>query len=182
MLAPAVAEGRVFTGGGFSRHEFYCLSAETGRALWSVRLSDNGPSSTAYDQRTVIFTTESCTCYALDAVTGNKLWSVWLGDPIVSTPTIAGDRVLVAYPGSGGSGPARPATSSRPGNCGPENRSGPSGSTTTSCPRRSSTANTPTSSPSRARCTSSACRTAKSVSQDDAEPRPRRLSSTTAFT
>ena len=110
VLTPAVADGRIFVGGGFSSTEFVCLKAGTGLPAWSVRLSDNGPSAPAYDDGTVIFTTESCTCYALDAITGRKLWAVWLAGSLVTAPTIAGNSVLVAYPGTAGAGAAtRPA-------------------------------------------------------------------------
>ncbi|MGA2067774.1 MAG: PQQ-binding-like beta-propeller repeat protein [Thermoguttaceae bacterium] len=98
VLSPAVAEGRVFVGGGFSSTAFYCLNAETGGTLWSVGLADNGPSAPSYEDGTVVFTTESCTCYVLDAATGRGLWSVLLGNTVISTPTIAGRRVLVSYP------------------------------------------------------------------------------------
>ena len=49
LLTPAVADGKVFVGGGFGSQEFYCLAADTGRPIWGVRLSDNGPSAPAYD-------------------------------------------------------------------------------------------------------------------------------------
>jgi Ca-activated chloride channel family protein len=98
ISSPAAAEGNVFVGGGFSNTIFYCLSAETGKSKWGVHLSDNGPSAPSYYQGTVIFTTESCTCYALDSASGEMLWSIWLGDPVISTPTVAGGSVLVAYP------------------------------------------------------------------------------------
>jgi outer membrane protein assembly factor BamB len=45
-----------------------------------------------------VISTESCTIFALDAKTGKHLWSYWLGDPLTSTPTIAGDRVFASYP------------------------------------------------------------------------------------
>lgn len=99
ILSPAAANGKVFVGGGFTSHEFYCLNSQSGRLLWDAHLSDPGPSAPSYDRGTLLFTTESCTCYALDAETGRGLWSIWLGDPVITAPTIAGDRVLVCYPG-----------------------------------------------------------------------------------
>ncbi len=108
LLTPAVAEGRVFVGGGFTSNEVYCLATDTGRPLWGVRLSDPGPSAPTYDRGTLSFTTESCSLYVLDAATGNCLWSTWLGDPLITVPTVAGDRVLVCYPASiSGGRPAR---------------------------------------------------------------------------
>jgi outer membrane protein assembly factor BamB len=104
LLTPAVADGKVFVGGGFSSSDFYCLAQDTGRPVWGAHLSDNGPSTPTYNRGTLSFTTESCTVYVLDAATGNCLWAAWLGDPIITAPTIADDRVLVCYPASVGVG------------------------------------------------------------------------------
>ena len=110
LLTPAVADGRIFVGGGFNSTEFYCLSADSGRPIWGVRLSDNGPSAPAYSRGTLSFTTESCTLYVVDAASGNCLWATWLGDPLITAPSIADDRVLVCYPAQAVSGGgARPA-------------------------------------------------------------------------
>ncbi len=98
VLAPAMADGRIFVGGGFNSTQFYCLDAGNGRTLWNVNLSDNGPSASSYYHGLLLFTTESCTCYALDAANGRLLWSVWLAGSVTSTPTIADGRVLVSYP------------------------------------------------------------------------------------
>jgi outer membrane protein assembly factor BamB len=103
-LTPAVADGKVFVGGGFNSSEFYCLATDTGRPIWGLRLSDPGPSAPAYNRGTLSFTTESCTLYVVDAATGNCLWSTWLGDPLITAPTIVGDRVLVCYPATAGGG------------------------------------------------------------------------------
>ena len=110
LLTPAVADGRIFVGGGFNSTEFYCLSADSGRPIWGVRLSDNGPSAPAYNRGTLSFTTESCTLYVVDAASGNCLWATWLGDPLITAPSIADDRVLVCYPAQavGGGVGARP--------------------------------------------------------------------------
>jgi outer membrane protein assembly factor BamB len=101
-LTPAVADGKIFVGGGFNSNEFYCLASDTGRPVWGLRLSDNGPSAPTYNRGTLSFTTESCTLYVVDAASGNCLWAAWLGDPLITAPTIAGDRVLVSYPAMGG--------------------------------------------------------------------------------
>ena len=98
LLTPAVARGKVFVGGGFDSHEFYCLAADTGRPIWGTRLPDNGPSAPAYEDGTLIFSTESCTLYVLDASSGNCLWATWLGSTLITAPCIAGNRVLVCYP------------------------------------------------------------------------------------
>jgi outer membrane protein assembly factor BamB len=58
----------------------------------------------------IIFNTESCTIFAVHAETGKMLWSYWLGDPLMSTPTVAGGKVYTVYPARGsGGGAALPA-------------------------------------------------------------------------
>ncbi len=58
----------------------------------------------ASDVSVCVFNTESCTLFAVDADTGKQLWSHWLGDPLTSTPTIAGGVVFTSYPANGGGG------------------------------------------------------------------------------
>lgn len=98
ILSPAVSGPFVFVGGGFTSREFHCIHAPSGRTVWSVSLSDPGPSPPVVEDGVVVLTTESCTMYALDARNGHMLWSVWLGDPVTTTPTIAGGYVLASYP------------------------------------------------------------------------------------
>ena len=112
-----MAEGRIFVGGGFNSTTYYCLDAGSGRMLWNANLSDNGPSASSYYHGMLLFTTELCTCYAMDAATGRMLWSVWLGDPVTSTPTIAGRQVLVSFPASARPRASRRARGNWPGDC-----------------------------------------------------------------
>jgi outer membrane protein assembly factor BamB len=115
---PSIFQGKVYVGGGFHSKEFYCLDAQTGKLVWGVDLDDDGPTSAACQDGVIVFNTESCTIFALDADTGKQRWSWWLGDPLTSTPTIAGGKVFTSYP-AGGVGvdpkegragkPARPA-------------------------------------------------------------------------
>ena len=35
LASPAIAEGKVFVGGGFGSHEFYAFDAATGKRLWT---------------------------------------------------------------------------------------------------------------------------------------------------
>ncbi|MEJ5277560.1 MAG: PQQ-binding-like beta-propeller repeat protein, partial [Thermogemmata sp.] len=98
---PTVYEGKLYVGGGFRSRQFYCFDAKTGEPIWSVDLSDDGPSSAVCSDGIVIFNTESCTLFALDARTGKHLWSYWLGDPLTSTPTIANGMVFTSYPCAG---------------------------------------------------------------------------------
>jgi transglutaminase-like putative cysteine protease len=55
LLTPAVADGRIFVGGGFQSTEFYCVSADNGEPIWGARLPDNGPSAPAYYNGTLNF-------------------------------------------------------------------------------------------------------------------------------
>jgi Ca-activated chloride channel homolog len=101
---PTVQGGRLFASGGFRSKEFYCFDAVSGKLVWAVDLDDDGPTSAVIEDDVVVFNTESCTIFALDASTGKHLWSHFLGDPLTSTPTIAGGMVFTSYPANGGGG------------------------------------------------------------------------------
>ena len=101
---PTVSQGRLYASGGFHSKEFYCFDAESGKLVWAVDLDDDGPTSCVIEDDVVVFNTESCTIFALDAKTGKHLWSYFLGDPLTSTPTIAGGKVFTSYPANGGGG------------------------------------------------------------------------------
>jgi outer membrane protein assembly factor BamB len=98
---PLLHNGRVFVGGGFGGMTYHAVDAATGTTLWSANLSDNGPSAAAAAGDTVVINTESCTIFALDTQSGSQRWSRWLGDPLVSSPTIAGGLVYTTYPVTG---------------------------------------------------------------------------------
>ncbi len=98
ITTPAVYDGRVYVSGGFRSKEYYAFEATSGKPTWAVSLDDDGPSSSACADRVCVFNTESCTVFALDAASGKMLWSWWLGDPLTSSPTIAGGRVFTSYP------------------------------------------------------------------------------------
>jgi outer membrane protein assembly factor BamB len=90
--------------GGFHSKEFYCFNATTGALVWAIDIDDDGPTAAVCDNSVCLFNTESCTLFAVDADTGKHLWSLWLGDPLTSTPTIAGGVVFTSYPANGGGG------------------------------------------------------------------------------
>lgn len=104
---PSVYRDKLYVSGGFHSKEFYCFDAHTGKLTWGVSLDDDGPTSAACDDGTIIFNTESCTIFTLDADTGKQLWSLYLGDPLTSTPTIANGKVFTAYPARGAVGNAQ---------------------------------------------------------------------------
>ncbi|MEO2014117.1 MAG: PQQ-binding-like beta-propeller repeat protein, partial [Fuerstiella sp.] len=95
---PAIADGRLYTGGGFSSTEFYCFDAKSDRPIWQRTVSDDGPSAPVVSDDTVVCNTESCTLFALNTKNGNMLWSLYLGNPLMSTPTVSDGRVFTVYP------------------------------------------------------------------------------------
>jgi outer membrane protein assembly factor BamB len=106
---PTVYGGRVYVSGGFHSKEYYCFDAVSGAPVWGVSLDDDGPTSAVCGDGVAVFNTESCTIFALDATTGKHLWSHWLGDPLTSTPTLAGGRVYASYPAAGRGATAAPS-------------------------------------------------------------------------
>jgi len=99
IATPAVYEGKIYAGGGYGSHEFYCFDGLTGAMLWKYQTDDDGPSAAVVDSGCAAFNTESCTVYVLDARTGALLWKEWLGDPLMSQPAIAEGKLFMAYPG-----------------------------------------------------------------------------------
>ena len=88
LATPAIANGRVFFGGGFGSHEFYAYSAETGEQLWKYHTKDDGPTAAIVEEDLVAFNTESCELEVL-TVEGTPVWKRWLGDPLMSMPSQA---------------------------------------------------------------------------------------------
>jgi Ca-activated chloride channel family protein len=103
LATPAVADGKIYLGGGFGSHEFYALDAKTGRQEWVYRTGDDGPTAAVISGDLIAFNTESC---ELEIITraGKAVWKHWLGDPLMSMPAIAGGRVFMAYPDTRGGG------------------------------------------------------------------------------
>jgi Ca-activated chloride channel homolog len=101
LATPAVADGRLFLGGGFGSYDFYALDAATGHVLWQYQTEDDGPTAAVVHEGHVAFNTESCELEVLSTA-GRPLWKKWLGDPLMSMPAIAGGRVYQVYPDSRG--------------------------------------------------------------------------------
>jgi Ca-activated chloride channel family protein len=99
IATPAYADGMIFVGGGYGSHEFFALDALTGRQVWKVNTSDDGPTAAVVEGGFVAFNTESCTVYVVEERTGKIAWQEWLGDPLMSQPAIAKGRLYMAYPG-----------------------------------------------------------------------------------
>jgi Ca-activated chloride channel family protein len=101
LATPALANGRVFVGGGFGSHEFYAFDAATGKRLWTYTTGDDGPTAAVVAEGFVAFNTESCEIEVITSE-GRRVWKKWLGDPLMSMPAIAGGKVFMAYPNSRG--------------------------------------------------------------------------------
>ena len=101
LATPAIADGKIFVGGGFGSHEFYAFEAETGKLLWTYHTDDDGPTAAAVADGKIAFNTESCELEVL-TTSGRRLWKKWLGDPLMSMPAIADDVVYMAFPNSRG--------------------------------------------------------------------------------
>jgi outer membrane protein assembly factor BamB len=101
LATPAVVDGKLFIGGGFGSHEFYCFDAVSGKMLWQYRTADDGPTAAVVDGGFVAFNTESCELEVL-TVDGKPVWKKWLGDPLMSMPAVASGRLLMAFPDSRG--------------------------------------------------------------------------------
>ena len=97
LATPAVADGKVFLGGGFGSHDFYAFDARTGQKLWQYRTRDDGPTAAVVADGHVIFNTESCELEVL-TLDGKPVRKKWLGDPLMSMPAAADGKVYMAYP------------------------------------------------------------------------------------
>ena len=99
LATPAVAEGKIFIGGGFGSHEFYAFDAASGNLLWTYHTADDGPTAAVVRDGKIVFNTESCELETL-TTGGKRLWKKWLGDPLMSMPAVADGKIYMAYPKS----------------------------------------------------------------------------------
>ncbi|MEM7455992.1 MAG: PQQ-binding-like beta-propeller repeat protein [Planctomycetota bacterium] len=97
---PLIANGRLFTGGGFSSTTFHCFDLNSGEQQWAIELSDDGPSTPFRNDDNLYFGTESCTIFGIAMDTGEHKWSWYLGDPLLSAPDVQGNRTVTVYPAS----------------------------------------------------------------------------------
>ena len=98
IATPAYEDGMLFIGGGYGSYEFYASDAATGELAWQMKTADDGPTAAVVEGGLVAFNTESCTIIVCEARTGRILWQEWLGDPLMSQPAIAGERLFMVYP------------------------------------------------------------------------------------
>ncbi len=115
LRTPAVADGRVFVGGGLGSRDMIAYDAFDGGELWRTRVGDVGPTSALVHQGRVIFGTESCHVHSLDVETGVIEWERYLGDPITAAPAAGSRRVFAAHRDQGRDGWALTALSLQDG-------------------------------------------------------------------
>jgi outer membrane protein assembly factor BamB len=102
LATPAVDDKNVYLGGGFGSYSFYAIDRDSGELAWYFAAGDDGPTAAVVYKNRVVFNTESCIIYILDTATGQTVWSEYLGDPLMSQPAVAFDKVYMTYPGSDG--------------------------------------------------------------------------------
>jgi len=103
LATPAIADGKLYLGGGFGSHEFYSFDAISGRHAWTYHTADDGPTAAVVENGLIAFNTESCELEIL-TTRGRPIWKKWLGDPLMSMPAMADGRVYMAFPDSRGRG------------------------------------------------------------------------------
>jgi outer membrane protein assembly factor BamB len=104
LATPAVAEGKVFIGGGLTSRDFFALDAETGDTRWHYPTADNGPTSPTVYSGYLTFSTESCELEVL-TTNGERVWKKLLGSPLISQPAVADGQVIASFPVSETNGP-----------------------------------------------------------------------------
>ncbi|HXX99811.1 MAG TPA: PQQ-binding-like beta-propeller repeat protein [Candidatus Limnocylindrales bacterium] len=102
IATPAYANGMLFVGGGYGSHEFYAVDSDTGKIVWKIQTSDDGPTAAVVADGRVAFNTESCTLVIVDEETGRVIWEEWLGDPLMSQPAIDKGVLYMAHPAATG--------------------------------------------------------------------------------
>src|SRR5207249_169900 len=98
---PAADGERLFVGGGFGSYDFYSFDARTGRPVWRLHTSDDGPTAAVLTEGFAVFNTESCTLEVVEAASGKVVWEKWLGDPLLAQPAVMNGRVFMVYPKDG---------------------------------------------------------------------------------
>src|SRR5438552_9639309 len=98
---PAIANGRLFVGGGFGSYDFYAFDARSGSPAWHLHTSDDGPTAAVLAEGLAVFNTESCTLEVVEAATGQVVWEKWLGDPLLAQPAVMNGRIFMVYPARG---------------------------------------------------------------------------------
>jgi outer membrane protein assembly factor BamB len=91
--SPAVAEGRIVLGGRDKM--VHCLSAATGKAIWTFMTRARVESSPAIAGGRVYVGSNDGRFYLLDLAKGTKLWEFNAGGAVSASPAIAAGRVVI---------------------------------------------------------------------------------------
>jgi outer membrane protein assembly factor BamB len=97
MTTPAVADGKLFVGGGIFGHELYAIDAEKGDLLWRHTTADPGPTAPVVSEGYVTYNTESCTLEVL-TTTGKPVWKKLLGSALLTMPAVDDGRLIASFP------------------------------------------------------------------------------------
>lgn len=97
LTAAAVADGKVFIGGGYRSNNFFALDAATGESRWHYTTVDPGPTAPSVYRGYVSFETESCELMVFKT-SGELVWKKWLGAPMITQPAVAEGEVIASFP------------------------------------------------------------------------------------
>jgi outer membrane protein assembly factor BamB len=85
-LVPATDGANIFAGSYEGRVQ--AINAETGRAVWSVRIEAPLSAGPAYGAGTLVFGTADGELIALDALSGEERWRLPVGSEVLAAPVI----------------------------------------------------------------------------------------------
>jgi len=91
--SPAVVDGVVYVGGGFT---FHAIDAETGKELWSVPLQYGGQASPTVQDGLVVVSSQQGWMYALNAADGAQVWRIPTDGIVFGAAAITATEVVYA--------------------------------------------------------------------------------------
>jgi|GEM_PF-2079112 len=95
---PAYFKGKIYSGGGYSSRTFVALNADSGKTVWTKQTVDNGPTSPVVEGKFLAYNDESCDSEVRDPDTGDLYWNEVTGGTLLTTPTIAGNALIIPHP------------------------------------------------------------------------------------
>jgi outer membrane protein assembly factor BamB len=91
--SPSVVDDKVYIGS--KNGKVYCLDADSGDYVWSVKNSDYAASSPIVADGKVIIGSMDGNVYCLDKDTGDKVWNYQIGIDIHSSPAVVKGKVYI---------------------------------------------------------------------------------------
>jgi outer membrane protein assembly factor BamB len=92
--SPVIKGDRLFAGSD-DRNKLYCINKNSGREIWSRKLSGEVDSSPAIYQGRVYIGSDDRHIYCFEAKSGKKVWSYRADMSIMSTPAVANESLVV---------------------------------------------------------------------------------------